>query len=87
MQEPDPFADLTHDEQTHLAEREMASFIAAVRLLYGSEQAELSAMDWLNEALSIDGAPFDSERGWRSVSVAASARLASRLAKSMVRRS
>lgn len=37
----------THADQTHLAQRELVSFIAAVAELFGPEQAWLSADDWL----------------------------------------
>jgi len=38
------------EEQTHLAERELSSFIAAVTKLFGPDQAKLSAKDWLDES-------------------------------------
>jgi hypothetical protein len=37
-----PFSDSIYEEQAHLAERELSSFIAAVKVSYGPEQAELS---------------------------------------------
>ena len=80
MSEQESFSDLIYDEQTHLAERELSSFIAAVTQLYGPEQASISAKDWLDESDSMDTPPFSTERDWRSVTIAASARLASRLA-------
>ena len=70
---------MIYDEQTHLAERELSSFIAAVTRLYGPEQASLSAKDWLDESDSMDIPPFSTERDWRSVTIAASVRLANRL--------
>jgi hypothetical protein len=79
MDEHDSFSDSIYDEQTHLAERELSSFIAAVTKLYGPEQAKLSAEDWLEESDLIDDPPRSEIRDWRSVTIAASARLASRV--------
>jgi len=60
------------------AERELASFFNAVRELFGQAQAELSALDWLDELARIEGLPF-SARDWRAITVKASARLAARV--------
>jgi hypothetical protein len=60
------------------AEQELAAFFNAVKQLFGSEQAELSAKDWLDELAGIDGLP-SSTRDWRLVTVRASARLATRV--------
>jgi hypothetical protein len=60
------------------AEQELASFFNAVKQLFGREQAELSAKDWLDELAGIDSLPA-SARDWRSVTVKASARLATRV--------
>lgn len=60
------------------AEQELAAFFNAVKQLFGREQAELSAEDWLDELAGIDSLP-SSVRDWRSVTVKASARLATRL--------
>lgn len=86
MNEHELFSDLVYEEQTHLAERELSSFISAVTELYGPEQAMASAKDWLDESDSMDSPPFSTERDWRSVTIAASARLASRLAANVDRR-
>jgi len=40
-----------------MAERELSAFFDAVTQLFGSEQAELSADDWLREFIEIDGLP------------------------------
>ena len=40
-----------------MAERELSAFFDAVTQLFGSEQAELSAEDWLRELIEIDGLP------------------------------
>ncbi len=60
------------------AEQELASFFNAVKQLFGREQAELSAKDWLDELAGIDGLP-SSASDWRLVTVRASARLANRV--------
>jgi hypothetical protein len=73
------FSDSTFEEQAHLAERELSSFVRAVTELYGPRQAGLSAKDWLDESDSMDIPPFSTERNWRAVTIAASARLAKRL--------
>jgi hypothetical protein len=36
-------------QQTQMAEREFAAFISAVKEVLGPEQADLSAVDWLDE--------------------------------------
>jgi hypothetical protein len=61
-----------YDAETRLAERELSAFITAVTELFGPVQAKLSAEDWLVEFELEDRSP-------RSVTVAASARLANRL--------
>ena len=73
-----PFSNSTYGEQTHLAERELSSFMAAVKELYGPEEASLSANDWLDESELMDSPPRSEIRDWRAVTIAASARLASR---------
>jgi hypothetical protein len=60
------------------AEQELAAFFNAVIQLFGREQAELSAKDWPDELARIDDLP-SSARDWRSVTVKASARLATRV--------
>ena len=60
------------------AEQELAAFFNAVKQLFGREQAELSAKDWLDELARIDGMS-SSTRDWRLITVKASARLATRV--------
>jgi len=60
------------------AELELAAFFNAVKHLFGREQAELSAEDWLHELAEIDGPP-SSTHVWRLVTVKASTRLATRV--------
>lgn len=73
------FHNSTCADQINLAERELESFIAAVKELFGPEQALLSAEDWLNQAESVNTSPRSTRRDWRAVTVAASARLARRV--------
>ena len=40
-----------------MAERELSAFFNAAAQLFGPEQAELSAEDWLHELIEIDGLP------------------------------
>lgn len=71
-----------HDLIT-LAERELAAFFLTITRLFGSEQAEISARDWLDELMAIDHLATDdrlaSTRQWRSVTFKVLARLAGRL--------
>jgi|HubBroStandDraft_4_1064222.scaffolds.fasta_scaffold167562_2 hypothetical protein len=62
-----------------LAERELGAFIRAVTELFGPEQARLAAEDWVDELELMDALPGPTRRDWGSVTVAASAQLASRL--------
>jgi hypothetical protein len=57
-----------------MAERELSAFFKAVTQLFGSEQAELSAEDWLQELIGIDGLPA-SAREWRLITAKVSTRL------------
>ena len=61
-----------------MAERELSAFFNAVTQLFGSEQADLSAEDWLHELIEIDGLPA-STREWRLITAKVSTRLASRV--------
>lgn len=62
-----------------MAERELAAFIAAVTELYGVEEAWMSAEVWLDELATMNTLPGPASRDWRTVTIAALARLASRL--------
>jgi hypothetical protein len=57
----------------------ISAFITAVTDLYGSEQARISAEDWLKELNSIDALPKTTTYEWRLITIAAATRLASRL--------
>lgn len=67
------------EEQVQLAERELAAFLRAVAQLFGPDEAELSAEEWLEESHRAKRSPGAKARHWRDVSIAASARLAERL--------
>jgi len=71
-------SDLDCADLMTMAERELSSFFNAVTQLFGSDQAELSAEDWLRELVEIDGLPT-SAREWRLITAKASTRLASRV--------
>jgi hypothetical protein len=79
MYEREVFSDAVYDEESHVAERELSSFITAVTQLYGPEQARLAAQDWLDESELMDSPPRSEMRHWRAVTIAASARLADRI--------
>ena len=57
-----------------MAERELSAFFKAVTELFGSEQAKISAEDWVHELINIDGLPT-SAREWRLITAKASTRL------------
>jgi len=59
-----------------MAERELSAFFNAVTQLLGSEEALLSAEDWLQELNEIDGLPT-SAREWRLIT--AKSRLGSQI--------
>ena len=79
MNEYESFSDSIYEEQAHVAERELSSFTAAVTKLSGTEQARLSAEDWLDESELMDSPTRSDMRNWRAVTIAASARLANRV--------
>jgi hypothetical protein len=64
-----------------VVERELSAFFNAITQLFGSEQAELSAEDWLHELIEIDGLPA-STREWRLITTKVLTRLASRVSAS-----
>jgi len=80
MNSKEQFCNSTYAEQTHFAEHELCAFIGAVTQLFGPEEAKLSAEDWLDESELMDSPPLSTSRDWRAVTIAASARLANRLA-------
>jgi hypothetical protein len=64
-----------------MAELELSAFFRAVTELFGSDQAEISAEDWLHELIESDGLP-SSIREWHGMSAKASGRLAGRVGAS-----
>lgn len=63
-----------------MAERELSAFFNAVTQLFGPEQAQLSANDWLQELIETDALPA-SAREWRMItSKVIMARVSTRLA-------
>lgn len=62
-----------------MAERELAAVFASVTELFGSEQARLTAKDWVEIMESLDALEDLTNRDWRQISISALARLASRL--------
>jgi hypothetical protein len=61
-----------------MAERELTAFFNAITQLFGAEQAELSAEDWLLELTKVDTLPA-STREWRLITARVSTGLAGRV--------
>jgi hypothetical protein len=81
------FCNSNYAAEMDIAERELSAFISAVTQLFGPEEAKLSAGDWLDELELMDNPPRSTSRDWRAVTIAASARLADRLAVAQQRSS
>jgi len=64
-------------EQIKLAEQELAAFRRAVTELFGPEQAEVSAEDWVDELAAMKSLPASSAE-WRQITLNVSTRLAAR---------
>jgi hypothetical protein len=79
MNYQESFSESIYEQETHLAERELSAFVKAVTEMFGKEQARASAGDWVPEAELMDTPPPSAIRDWRSVTIAASARLTSRV--------
>jgi hypothetical protein len=71
-------SDLHCSDFMTMAERELSAFFHAVSQLFGAEQAERSAEDWLHELSEIEGLP-SSTREWRSITAKVLGRLANRV--------
>ena len=78
MEKEKSFSNSTCEGQIKLAERELSAFILAVTELFGSEQAKLSAEDWVDELKLLHSLHRATSRDWRAVTVAASSQLANR---------
>jgi len=79
MKQSESFSNSSCTDQIHSAERELSAFIAAVVELFGADQARLSVEDWLDEFELMDVPPRSTRRDWRTITIAASVRLANRL--------
>jgi hypothetical protein len=79
MNAKESFSNSICNEQMRMAEGEFSAFISAVKELLGPDQAQLSAVDWLDELELMDSQPGTTNRHWRAVTIAASARLANRV--------
>jgi len=65
-------------DSMRLAERELAAFFGAVKELFGSELAEVSAKEWLRELEATDEQPA-SPPEWRTLTAKATLWLANRV--------
>ena len=61
-----------------MAERELSAFFTAVTEMFGSEEAEISAEDWLRELTASADLPATA-REWRTLTITAAAQLANRV--------
>jgi hypothetical protein len=73
------FSDSIYAGEMHIAEHELSAFVQAVTQMFGEDEARVAANDWLDESELMDSPPLSTSRDWRAVTIAASARLASRL--------
>lgn len=64
-----------------MAERQLGAFLSAVTDLYGPEEGRIAAEAWLNELEATNGITGWTLREYRLITIAAAARLATRLAK------
>ena len=86
MDKEESFCNSTCEDQINMAERELSAFIRAVTELFGPEQARLSTEDWLDHSERMDCPHMATRKEWRTVTVAASARLANRVTAARDRR-
>ena len=75
---PSKYPDTECTELMVSAERELAAFFRAVKELFGPEQAEHSAQDWLRELEAKKTLPA-SGREWRSITTTVARQLARRV--------
>ncbi|WP_260703591.1 hypothetical protein [Edaphobacter flagellatus] len=75
-----PVSILSFKDQLDVAEHELSAFFIAVEALFGSEQAKLSAEDWLDAAENMLDLHQPTGRDWRTITIGASSRLARRMA-------
>ena len=67
------------------AERELRAFMKAVTDSFGPKEGRLAAEDWLQVVDSREELPGTSPDDWRSITIAAASRLATRLNAASVR--
>jgi hypothetical protein len=60
------------------AEKELSAFFAAVHQLFGAEQAQQAAENWIQELQDLDWSSEASVIDWRRVTIAAAARFVGR---------
>jgi hypothetical protein len=60
------------------AEKELSAFFAAVHQLFGAEQAQKAADNWIEELEGVDWSSEASVIDWRRVTIAAAARFVGR---------
>jgi hypothetical protein len=60
------------------AEKELSAFFAAVHQLFGAEQAQKAAENWIEELEELDWSSEASVIDWRRVTIAAVARFVRR---------
>jgi hypothetical protein len=78
MNTKESFSNSICTEQTQMAERELSAFISAVNQLFGPQQAQISALDWIDELDLMDSQSGFTSRAWRAVTIAASVNAAMR---------
>ena len=66
-----------------VAEQELTAFFSAVTEMFGSEQAEHSACDWLRELEAVHHLPA-STREWRLITIKVATRVANRVAPVLI---
>lgn len=80
-QRPDNGFAMEKDARPSVARQAMLDFIHTAASMLGPRAAEFLEDLWLDELASMDSLPSPTSDEWRLISIAASARLASRLIK------
>lgn len=70
---------LSRHERVTMAERELAEFISFATNFLGSEPTKVLTDIWLDELASMETMPGPTSPDWRLVTIAATARLTTRL--------
>ena len=63
----------------HMAEKELAAFVSAVRELFGSTEAQQSAEDWIEIVTLMSCQTPGASPDWRRVTITAAGRLTRRV--------